>query len=165
MSQLRLQVRRGKRAMLPDLAEGELGFASDTREVFIGTAGAENVQVSTAPEVAAGFAAHRVEAGAHDVGTISGAETPAGAQTKVDAHAGAVTAHAVAQITGAESVAGAQAKVDAHAGAATAHDVTQVAGAVASGYLTANYYGKAEADGRFMAKGMPPIVAAIIFGG
>ncbi len=137
MSQLRLQVRRGSRAALPDLAEGEVGYARDTREVFIGTAGAENVPISTVAQVAARLAAHKAEDGAHDVAKIIGAETPAGAQ----------------------------AKVDAHAGAATAHSVTQVNGAVAAAYLTANYYDRTASNARYMPQGMSPVVAAIIFGG
>lgn len=165
MSQLRMQVRRGNRATLPDLAEGELGYARDTKEFFIGTSGAENVQVSTVAEVVARIASHKTEPGAHEVEGITGAETPSGAQAKVDAHAAAVAAHEVEQIIGAEIPAGAQAKVDTHAAASPAHSVSQITDAVSTTYLAANYYDKTASDGRYMPQGMSPIVAAIIFGG
>jgi hypothetical protein len=44
---VKIQIRRGAKNNLPDLDEGELGFATDTKEVFIGTATAENVQILT----------------------------------------------------------------------------------------------------------------------
>jgi hypothetical protein len=44
---VKIQIRRGAKTNLPDLDEGELGFATDTKEVFIGTATAENVQILT----------------------------------------------------------------------------------------------------------------------
>jgi hypothetical protein len=43
---VKIQIRRGA-GTVPDLDEGELGFATDTKEVFIGTATAENVQILT----------------------------------------------------------------------------------------------------------------------
>lgn len=41
----KLQIKRGMKANMPTLAEGELGFAKDEKKVYIGT-GAENVPVS-----------------------------------------------------------------------------------------------------------------------
>lgn len=168
MVELKFRVRRGNRAALPDLTEGELGFALDTRELFIGTETADNVQVGTSAEIdaklAGGIASHKAEAAAHAVSQITGAETAAGAQAKVDAHAGAAQAHAVTQISGAETPAGAQGKVSVHAAATPAHDVSQITGAVSQTALTA-YYTKAQSDAAYMPGGMPPLVAAIIFGG
>jgi hypothetical protein len=43
----KLQIRRGLKSALPDLAEGELAYATNTKEVFIGTATSENVQILT----------------------------------------------------------------------------------------------------------------------
>lgn len=53
----KIQIRRGDKENLPDLDEGELGFAVDTNEVFIGTSTTTNVQILTgdagvAPEAA-----------------------------------------------------------------------------------------------------------------
>lgn len=41
----KLQIKRGIKANMPTLAEGELGFAKDEKKVYIGT-GTENVPVS-----------------------------------------------------------------------------------------------------------------------
>lgn len=41
----KLQIKRGKKANMPTLAEGELGFATDEKSVYIGT-GTENVSVA-----------------------------------------------------------------------------------------------------------------------
>ena len=41
----KLQIKRGKKANMPTLAEGELGFATDEKSVYIGT-GTENVPVA-----------------------------------------------------------------------------------------------------------------------
>lgn len=41
----KLQIKRGVKANMPTLAEGELGFAKDEKKVYIGT-GTENVPVS-----------------------------------------------------------------------------------------------------------------------
>lgn len=171
MVEIKFRVRRGNKETLPDLADGELGYARDTRELFVGTETMENVQVAMAEDidakVAQGVDSHRAEGEAHSVTQILGAETPAGAQAKVDAHAIKVNnPHGVTVLQiGAETPTGAQVKVDAHSSAAMSHDVSQIAGAVSQTDLVEAYYGKTVADSRFMAKGMSPMVAAIIFGG
>ncbi|MDR3563293.1 MAG: hypothetical protein P4N41_16735 [Negativicutes bacterium] len=105
MAEVNFRIRRGPKENLPGLEEGELGYTTDTQELYVGCAEADNLLIGHT------------------------AETPAGAQAKVDAHAAAPSAHTVTQISGAETPAGAQAKVAAHAAAHPAHDVTMIIGA------------------------------------
>lgn len=158
MSQIRFQVRRGRKTGLPDLLEGELGFTTDTHELFVGTETSTNVQVGTSGEIDAKVAAAFVAAAA-DAATKANA-AQAAAATDATTKANAAQAAAVAT-----AAADAAAKVAAHEAAATAHSVSQVTDAVSTTYLTTNYYDKTAGDSRYMPAGMSPIVAAIIFGG
>lgn len=155
---LKLRVRRGPAADLPVLDEGEWGMSTDTHEVYMGTSsgnmkiGAAAAVAAVAAQIAPAIAAHKIEAGAHDVAVITGAETPAGAQAKADAAQSAAATDATS-------------KVEAHATATPAHDVAQITGAASASWVDDTYYDKTTADSLFMPAGMPPIVAAIIFGG
>jgi beta-glucosidase/6-phospho-beta-glucosidase/beta-galactosidase len=158
MSQIRFQVRRGRKINLPDLMEGELGFTTDTHELFIGTETATNVQVGTSGEIDTKVATAQSAAAADATSKANAAQAAAAA----DATAKTNAAQAAAEVTAA---ADATAKVAAHEAAATAHNVSQVTDAVSTTYLSINYYDKTAGDSRYMPAGMSPVVAAIIFGG
>lgn len=158
MSQIRFQVRRGRKTGIPDLMEGELGFTTDTHELFVGTETTTNVQVGTSGEIDAKVAAAFVAAAEDAETKVSEAQAAAA----TDATAKANAAQAQAEATAA---ADAMAKVAAHETAATAHGVSQVTDAVSTTYLATNYYDKTAGDSRYMPAGMSPVVAAIIFGG
>lgn len=158
MSQLRFQMRRGRKNSLPDLMEGELGFTTDTHELFIGTEMASNVQVGTSGEIDTKVAVVQAAAIADATTKVNGALVVAGA----DATAKADAAQAAAEATAA---ADATTKVNAHAAASPAHIVSQITDAASATHLSANYYDKTASDSRYMPAGMSPIVAATIFGG
>lgn len=50
----KLQIKRGQKKDMPQLAEGELGFAIDEKKVYIGT-GSENVSVSATTKADVGL--------------------------------------------------------------------------------------------------------------
>lgn len=50
----KLQIKRGKKANMPALAAGEMGFATDEKKVYIGT-GSENVPVSATTKADVGL--------------------------------------------------------------------------------------------------------------
>ena len=50
----KLQIKLGRKANMPALAEGELGFATDEKKVYIGT-GSENVPVSATTKADVGL--------------------------------------------------------------------------------------------------------------
>jgi len=65
------RVKRGPKGKLPDLAEGELGYCTDSGELYVGTAGANNVGMATQATVAAAVAGHAVS-GTHPWDSITG---------------------------------------------------------------------------------------------
>lgn len=96
--QFKFRVRRGPKARLPDLEAGEFGFATDSQELFIGTDAATNVQIESTASVDAKIAAHKTGTRAHDVSVITGAETTAGAQAKVNTAQAAAALDAAARV-------------------------------------------------------------------
>lgn len=50
----KLQIKRGLKKNMPALAEGEMGFATDEKKVYVGT-GTENVPVSIATKTDVGL--------------------------------------------------------------------------------------------------------------
>nr|DAE34596.1 MAG TPA: tail protein [Caudoviricetes sp.] len=46
MAYKKLQIRRGPKAQLPTLAEGELGYCTDTNQMFVGS-GSGNTEIET----------------------------------------------------------------------------------------------------------------------
>lgn len=50
----KLQIKRGQKANMPTLAEGELGFTTDEKKVYIGT-GSENIPVSVVTKADVGL--------------------------------------------------------------------------------------------------------------
>lgn len=61
----KIQIKRGLKANMPTLSEGELGFATDDKELYIGTdegnkfIGASPIQIQTMTLVASGWSLER----------------------------------------------------------------------------------------------------------
>jgi hypothetical protein len=116
---LHILVRRGLESNLPILKDGELGFTSDTKKLFIGST-TGNIRISTWSQLEDALSQQLADLETRidtEVSTLNGRiDTEVSTlSTSLANHISAITAHDVTQITNAESVTGSQAKVDAHA--------------------------------------------------